>query len=135
MSRNKADIVAVTANLAAGEVGPDAIADVTAERFDEKLGWVRDAAGDRFDALELNVLVMSAQLTDDRDTAREATAALFGMTPDAVAESPILLMGTPAQIADDLRARRERWGFSYVVVQGHDTAEALAPVVAELTGT
>jgi probable F420-dependent oxidoreductase len=135
IAAREADIVAVTANLAAGEVGPDAIADVTASRFDEKLGWVRDAAADRIDDIELNVLVMSAQVTDDRDAALEGTAALFGMTPAAVAESPILLIGTPAQIADDLRARRERWGFSYVVVQGHDAAEALAPVVAELTGT
>jgi len=135
LAAREADIVGVTANLRAGEVGPDAIADVTAERFDEKLGWVREAAGDRFDGLELNVLVMSAQVTDARDSAVEGTAALFGMTPETVAEVPILLIGSAAEIADTLRARRERWGFNYVIMQDHATIEALAPVVAQLSGT
>jgi hypothetical protein len=33
-----------------------------------------------------------------------------------------------------LEARRDRWGFSYIVVQG-DAMEAFAPVVARLNGT
>ncbi len=99
-----ADIVAVTANLKAGEIGADAVADITAERFDEKLGWVRNAAGDRFDGLELSVLVMSTQVTDDRAGAFGGTAELFGMSPEAVAETPMLLVGSTAEIADTLRA-------------------------------
>ncbi len=135
VAAREADIVAVTANLKAGEIGPDAVTDITAERFDEKLGWVRDAAGDRFDDIELSVLVMSTQVTDDRDSALEGTGALFGMPTEAVAQTPMLLVGSAAQIADTLRERRERWGFSYIVVQGHETVDALAPVVAELAGT
>ncbi|MFV2038797.1 MAG: TIGR03621 family F420-dependent LLM class oxidoreductase [Acidimicrobiales bacterium] len=135
VAAREADIVGVTANLSAGEVGADAIADITAERFDEKLTWVREAAGDRFDHIELNVLVMSTQVTDDRAAAIEGTAALFGMPPEAVAETPILLIGSTAEIVDTLLERRERWGFSYVIVQDHDSIDALAPVVAELTGT
>ena len=44
------------------------------------------------------------------------------------------LSGQPAQIAEDLRARRERWGFSYIIVGGVDV-DSFAPVVAELAGT
>ncbi len=135
VAAREADIVAITANLRAGEIGADTISDVTGERFDEKLRWVRDAAGDRFDSIELSTLVFSTQLTTDRAEAVEGTAALFGMSAEAVAEAPAVLIGTPNEMIETLQARRERWGFSYVVMQGHDTVEALAPVVAELSGT
>jgi hypothetical protein len=43
-------------------------------------------------------------------------------------------MGTLDEMAADLEARRDRWGFSYHVVQ-QDAMETLAPVVARLAGT
>ncbi|MEZ5244882.1 MAG: TIGR03621 family F420-dependent LLM class oxidoreductase [Acidimicrobiales bacterium] len=129
-----ADIVGVTANLKAGEIGPDAVADITPARFDEKLEWVRDAAGDRMADIELNSLVMSTQVVDDQQAAIEGTAALFGLDPAEAAASPILLVGSPDQIVRQLEERRERWGFSYFIVQGLDTAIALEPVVARLAG-
>lgn len=135
IAAREADIVGVTANLRAGEVGPEAIADVVPESFDRKLEWVREAAGDRLDRIELNVLVMGAQVTDDREGALRGMGELFGMSPEVVADVPVLLIGSTAEIADTLRERRERWGFSYVVMQDHATVEAMAPVVAELTGT
>jgi probable F420-dependent oxidoreductase len=131
----EADIVGVTANLKAGEVGPDAVADTTVERFDEKLEWVREAAGDRFDDIELQILVMSTQLVDDRSAAIEGMAALFGVAPDAAAAMPMLLIGSADEIAETLLERRERWGFSYIVVQDHASIDALAPVIERLAGT
>jgi alkanesulfonate monooxygenase SsuD/methylene tetrahydromethanopterin reductase-like flavin-dependent oxidoreductase (luciferase family) len=47
---------------------------------------------------------------------------------------PHFLIGTVDELVDDLRARRERFGFSFVVVPG-DAAEAFAPVVERLIGT
>ena len=135
IAAREADIVGVTANLKAGEVGADAIADVVPESFDRKLEWVRESAGDRFDDLELNVLVMSTQITDNRSAAVEGMASLFGLSTEVASDVPVLLIGSTAEIADTLRERRERWGFSYVVMQDHATVEAMAPVVAELTGT
>ena len=38
------------------------------------------------------------------------------------------------ELAERLRERRERWGFSYVIVGGADV-DSFAPVVAELAGT
>ncbi|MDE0163065.1 MAG: TIGR03621 family F420-dependent LLM class oxidoreductase [Acidimicrobiaceae bacterium] len=134
-----ADIVGVNANLRSGEIGLDAMNDVLGgDRFDTKLEWVREAAGDRFDHLVLNVLIASWQITEGgRATteAVEATAAMFGQPARTVAEIPLLLIGSPAEIADTLRRRRERWGFSYMVLGADNTGiEAFAPVISELDG-
>jgi hypothetical protein len=45
--------------------------------------------------------------------------------------TPYLLIGAPGQIADQLRASRERWGFSYVTVH-QPYLTALAPVIEHL---
>jgi len=135
IAAREADIVGVNANMRSGEVGADVIADITAERFDEKLGWVRAAAEERFDDIELNVFVISTQVTDQATKAIEDTAAMFGVDAESVAATPIMLIGSTGEIVEMLQARRERWGFSYIIAQDHDAVEALAPVVAELSGT
>ncbi len=132
-----ADIVGVNPDLRAGEIGPEIVADVTAERFDAKLGWVRDAAGDRISQIELSVLVNSAQITSGGKATRDAlraTAELFGRTPKDVAGTPMVLIGSPPELADTLRQRRERWGFSYIVVQSSDDLDAFSTVIEELDG-
>jgi hypothetical protein len=43
------------------------------------------------------------------------------------------MVGTVEEIGERLHARRDRWGFSYHVVQG-DKALEMAPVVAALAG-
>jgi hypothetical protein len=61
-------------------------------------------------------------------------AGFFGVEPGLVAESPYVWVGSVPEICDKLRAARERWGFSYFVVQ-NDALESVAPIVAELAGT
>ncbi len=129
-----ADIVGINLNLAAGAITPEIGSDATAERYAEKLGWVREGAGDRFDDLELQVRVFMVAVTDDRRGMAEAMAGGFGLTPEQGLDSPFALVGSPGQIAEDLRARRERFGINYVVV-GQDDVDDFAPVVAELAGT
>ncbi len=129
-----ADIVGVNANLRAGVVGPEVAATVTAERFDQRVAWIRDAAGDRFDSLELQILTVVAAITDDRRGLAELLAPGFGLDPDAALEVPLVVAGTVDQVCDLLRARRERYGFScYVFHVGE--IDAFAPVVERLTGT
>ena len=101
---------------------------------DKKVQWVKDAAGDRFDDLELNILVFFSTITDDARGMAEGLAGAFSVTPDEVLEVPYAWFGTVDEICDKLRAARERWGISYFVLQG-DVMEAMAPVVAELAGT
>ncbi len=134
LAAGMADIVGVNPNLAAGVIDANLALDVTAERYEEKLGWVKEGAGDRFDQIELQIRIFMLNVTDDRQGAAEALAAGFGMTAEQGLESPMALVGTPAQIAEDIRERRERYGFSYIVV-GEDQYEAFAPVVAELKGS
>lgn len=129
-----ADIVGVNPNLASGAITADTARDATAERFDQKLAWVRDGAGDRFDAIELQLRMFIVSVTDDRLAVAEALAGGLGLTVEEGLASPLALVGTVEQIADDLRQRRDRYGFSYIVV-GEDEFEAFAPVVALLAGT
>lgn len=128
-----ADIVGINPNLAAGAITPEIGSDATAERYEEKIGWVREGAGDRFDDIELQIRTFFVVVTDDRLATAEALAGGVGMTVEQGLESPLALVGNPSQIAEDLRLRRERFGFSYVVV-GQDQYEAFAPVVEELAG-
>jgi probable F420-dependent oxidoreductase len=130
----RADIVGININLAKGVIDADAGPDGTAERTDEKVAWVRDAAGARFDRLELQVRVHLVLVTDDRAAMADALAGGFGLTPAAALASPHSLVGTVEQIADDLVERRERWGISYIGVS-LDAMEAMRPIVARLTGT
>jgi hypothetical protein len=58
---------------------------------------------------------------------------MLGVPRSFMEESPFALVGTTDQMIDDLLARRERWGFSYIIVGGEDV-ESFAPVVAALAG-
>ena len=53
--------------------------------------------------------------------------------PEEVARCPIFLTGPAAEIRDQLEARREATGISYVVVQGKDREllESFAEAVVE----
>jgi probable F420-dependent oxidoreductase len=129
-----ADIVGVNASVHSGEIDTAAAQDALPERIDEKVGWVRDAAGDRIDDLELNAWLSVAEVTDDTDGVAAMMAGLFETTPDNVLASPLALIGSEAEVADQLVERRERWGYSYTVVPG-DRVREFASVVGKLTGS
>jgi probable F420-dependent oxidoreductase len=135
IAARQADIVGINPSIRSGAVDADAARSGSADETDQKLKWVQEAAGDRFDDLELNMLIFAAIVTDDRKGTIELMAPMFGLDPAAVAEYPHAWVGTVDQICDDLIERRERWGVSYLVVQGEDAMEAMAPVVARLNGT
>jgi probable F420-dependent oxidoreductase len=129
-----ADIVGVNPNLASGEVTAEVARDATAERFAEKVAWVAEAAGERFERVELNVRCFFVVFTHDRVGTAEAMGAGMGLSADQALSSPLALVGTAGDMVEVLRERRERLGLSYVTV-GPDDVEAFAPVVAELAGT
>lgn len=129
-----ADIVGINPNLAAGAITPDIGSDATAERYAEKIEWVKEGAGDRFDDIELQVRAFFVVFTDDRQGTAEMLAGGVGLNAEQALQSPLALVGTPDQMAEDLLERRERYGFSYVIV-GQDDVDQFAPVVARLAGT
>ncbi len=129
-----ADTVAINVNLRSGALDAAAGADGTFERTVEKLGWIRDGAGDRFDGLELQTRVHLAAVTSEREATADALAAGFGLTPDEALRTPHALVGTVEEICDHLVRQREELGISYVGLS-LDALEALAPVVERLAGT
>jgi probable F420-dependent oxidoreductase len=129
-----ADIVGVNPNVGEGKFGAEAIASMSADATDEKLGWVRSAAGDRFDDVEISILKFFTVVTDDRDTVADKLGGSMGMDAATLLASPHSLVGSAEQLVDELVEQRERWQGSYVTVQA-DVFEAFAPVVAALAGT
>jgi probable F420-dependent oxidoreductase len=129
-----ADIVGVNASVHSGEVDVAAAQDALADRIDEKVEWVREGAGGRFDDLELNAWLAVAEVTDTADELAAGLAVAFESDPSDVLASPLSLIGSPGDIRERLHERRERWGYSYTVIPV-DKARDFAPIVAELTGT
>ena len=134
IAAREADIVGVNPSLAAGHIGAEVIATTAPEYYDERVGWIREAAGDRFDQIELQVLTFMVQIVPDRDEAIGRLAQLLSVDPEVAAGSPVALIGTVEEIIETLQERRRRFGFSYVVVHEAEM-EAFAPVVAALAGT
>ena len=129
-----ADIVGVNPSTAAGRDNPDTFRDALPSSIDAKVALLRDAAGERWPDLELNAWVSVAGITDDAAAAVDALARFAGVATDDVLGSPIVLVGTADDVADRVRDRRDRWGYSYVcLTQEH--AHPFAPVVQAITGT
>jgi probable F420-dependent oxidoreductase len=97
----------------------------------DRVRTVREAAGDRFDDLELSVNVQAA---GDGPLPSWLTGR-FGVDPELARDngSIAVLTGNPDTIADVLLRRRDRFGISYVTVAAH-AVDAFAPVVERLAG-
>jgi probable F420-dependent oxidoreductase len=133
IAARQADIVGISPSLAEGVVGLATAKSATVERFRERVAWIREAAGERLDELEFQVLTFAVQVTEHRERFIEDAAPLFELTPQEVAETPVALVGTVSQISESLFARREELGVNYWVV--HDeNIEDFAPVVAAMAG-
>ncbi|MEI8051088.1 MAG: TIGR03621 family F420-dependent LLM class oxidoreductase [Actinomycetes bacterium] len=133
LAASVADIVSVVPSLKAGEIGLEMAPQAAPARYDERAEWIRAAAAGRASAPEIQAWTMFAAVTDDEATLYEQFSALFGLPAEEIAESPVGLVGSVESIIDKLEARRERWGFSYIVLHEAEI-EAFAPVVAALSG-
>ncbi len=131
-----ADIVGINATLTSGAVDQSTFETMTAAAVDDKVGLVRDAASDagRLDDIEMNIRAFMVFVTDDVPGALDTLSQFTGAPVEVIADSPFALVGTPDRIVELLLERRERWGFSYVIV-GQNDIEPFAPVVDALAGT
>ncbi len=128
----EADIVGYCAKALPGG-GLDHL-EIKAEALERKVEWVRTAAGSSRDP-ECNILIYVFEITDNRRAAAERIAGNFpGLTPDDLLTSPHALIGTPEQMAEDLRHRRAEYGISYIVINTglEDHIDQFAPVVGLL---
>jgi probable F420-dependent oxidoreductase len=133
IAAREADIVNVNFDLREGSVNRKLVRTGLAEATDEKLGWIKEAAGERMESIELSVTIFLANITDDRETVAAAMAGGVGVESKDILAMPHFLIGTVDEVVEDLQQRRERYGISYVIVPG-EAAEAFAPVVTRLTG-
>jgi probable F420-dependent oxidoreductase len=133
LAAEQADIVGVNTSLASGEKDTDVASKATFDHYDRCLGWVRKAAGERFDSLELQIATFAVMVVSSRRAAARS-ATMLGFPGEAALDLPILLIGTEDEICERLIERRERWGFTNVVVPG-EAMETFAPVVARLAGS
>jgi probable F420-dependent oxidoreductase len=128
-----ADTVGINTSLASGEKGGDVAAQATFDHYDKCLRWIREAAGDRFASLELQITAVTAMVVETRRAALRS-ATMLGFPGEEALDLPVLLIGTVDELCERLIERRERWGFTNVVVPDH-AMHSFAPVVARLAGT
>lgn len=100
----------------------------------EKVGWLREDAGDRFDDLELAALIWDVVVSDHPESAAEETASRWGLSAEQVLASPYFLIGSKDGIIEQVQSLRDRYGISYLTVFP-DRVDTLAPVVDRLAGT
>jgi probable F420-dependent oxidoreductase len=103
------------------------------EQTERQVTWARQAAGPRTDRIEWHTMVQYIAVTDNRRAAAEEL--IRRMMPTATVEqvlnSPFILIGTVTDLVEQLRATRERYGFSHFTVH-RPFLGAFAPVVERL---
>ena len=114
-------------------MGAAGIGSSTAELTDQKIQWIKDGAGARFDQIEIEIAAYFTIVTPDGEGTRAKMAPMFGMTPEVFAEHPNALIGSVDEICDRIVERRERFGISYVSF-GASVIDSVIPVVERLTG-
>src|SRR4051794_7912762 len=110
---------------------------MTAAATEEKIRWVREAAGDRFDRLEFNAYPSGGPMVITNDARGEAGRRAdrirqqsgVELTVEEVLESPHVFIGSVAGLAEKCRELRERFGISSIML---DDPVAAAGVIDTL---
>ncbi|HEX4788211.1 MAG TPA: TIGR03621 family F420-dependent LLM class oxidoreductase [Actinospica sp.] len=140
LAAREAEIIGLAPRLVQGKQISLEARSITAAATEEKIGWIREAAGDRFDGLELNTYPTAGPtvLTNDpraearrrADRIREQTGV--ELTVEEILESPHTYIGSVKDLTRKFTDLRERFGISSFLI---DDLDALAPVVEALAGT
>lgn len=138
LAAREAQIVGLAPRILPGGAGDPA--SVTMAANAEKIDWVREAAGPRFDALELNVYpsMTGISVTDHAlSEARELSDRLEArsgvrVTAEDLLDSPHIFIGSIDAFVAKFRRLRDELGVSSIMV---GEVEELAPVVERLAGT
>jgi probable F420-dependent oxidoreductase len=138
LAGREADIVSLAPRILKGQ-RPDPRS-LTLGATAEKIGWVREAAGDRFEDLVLNIYPSAWPITVTDDVRGEAARVVdhlrgrapIDLTVDDVLESPQIYIGSVDRFVEKFQALREHLGITSFMVGAMDE---LAPVVERLAGT
>ena len=135
LAGREADIVSILPKaLPNGTISAD-ISERTQAATAQKVSWIREGAGERFDQVELSMIVSPLISEDHHDAAaRFATARGWGAAAaDLVLDMPSAFLGSAERIVELMLARREEYGFSYYVVSDR-VMDEFAPVITKLSG-
>ncbi|MFJ8543716.1 LLM class F420-dependent oxidoreductase [Streptomyces sp. NPDC093586] len=132
LTARHADIAAFTGARTVPGSATGQLAPITADELDERVARYGELAADRGEPAELNLLVQMVIVTEDREAAvRPLLEHVPHLTADQALELPIVLLGTLEEITSQVRAQRERYGFTYLTVL-EPYMEAFAPVMRAL---
>jgi probable F420-dependent oxidoreductase len=138
LAGREAQIVGLAPRILPNGAGDPASVTVTATA--EKIGWVREAAGDRFDELELNIYpsMTGISVTDHaRREAEELADALHArsgvrVSAEELLDAPHIFIGSVEAFVEKFRRLRAELGISSIMI---GEVDELAPVVERLAGT
>ena len=99
--------------------------------FAQKAAWVREAAADRLDAIELHVNAGVVALDGDAASALDEASQRTGQSVSEVSASPGTFATSVDAVVEKIQRQREEFGVTYYVVQGR-FLDTFAPVVARL---
>jgi len=126
-----ADIIALNPQFNAD--GHPVLSDLTTGATLRKLDVLREALGDRFAKVELNVFIVDAGVSDEPRSLLDAIATRLKGTAAQLVDSPFFLYGSVAELKRQILERRERLGITYYGLP-EKALEPFAPVVRELRG-
>ena len=138
----EADIVGLAPRVITAADGSLAAepASITIAGAAEKIAWVREAAGERFDSIEFNAYPSGGPVEitpnaraiarDRADSVRKRTGV--EMTTDELLESPHVYIGTVDALVEKILMLRERLGITSFMLGDVETA---LPIVERLAGS
>ena len=139
LAAREAQIIGLAPRLVQGSPPRADARSLTAAATQEKIGWIREAAGERFGELELNTyptggptVVTSNPRAEARRRADRIRAQTgVELTVEEILDSPHVFIGSVKDLTRKFADLRERFGISSFLI---DDLDALAPVVQELAG-
>lgn len=132
LAAREADIVSLNPvhRKGARGTGPEIAADAVRERAE----WVREAAGDRYPALEIHIRLTNIVVTDDSRRAAAEVGSKVNLSAEETLGSPYVAIGSHDQIIEHLHDLRELYGISYFSVHDADF-DAMTPIISKVAGT
>lgn len=149
MAARRADIIQVL-GASLGNTGAQVndLSSFHVDAFEERIGWIAEAARSRFDEIELSLMLVFVAVTDDAEASARAfldmltaTVSRYGGTVgdidtrlETLLDSPVVAIGTVDEICAKLRRVRDTLGFSYFQMPYGSRPTDHAAIVERLSG-
>lgn len=145
VAARQADIVQLMPSNRGGKTSLDP-SQFSTPAIEEKIGWIRSAAGSRFDEIELSAQLLECAVTDRPDEHLSDLADRIATVVERMGggridlgqgdlrRSPIVAVGSLDEVCDKLVETRQKYGLSYFTAPVDARPEALALVIQRLAG-